>query len=167
MRKNSYKLVLIASIFLNVLLVILSYNNHLNKQRDYAFGDPSAYRTFIHGLTYFSESIGTLKAENSKSENTNILINAKERLNLAMNSYIKFENSMASTNLESSILDDKVAMVNDSMFKVLSSYVRGEYDLQQINQFKKQVDELLNNLPKSYDTKMKEDFIKTINNLSY
>ncbi|MEC0107347.1 hypothetical protein P4H27_29955, partial [Paenibacillus taichungensis] len=81
--------------------------------------------------------------------------------------YIKFENSMASTNLESSILDDKVAMVNESMFKVLSSYVRGEYDLQQINQFKKQVDELLNNLPKSYDTKMKEDFIKTINNLSY
>lgn len=70
---------LIVSIILNVLLsavFLYPYTHHKNK---YGIGDPNSYRIFIHGLEYFSQTMGEVVETNGKVENMNLLINADEK----------------------------------------------------------------------------------------
>lgn len=83
--KNPLKIVLIISIFLNVLFSVVYYNQYVNDKDNYGTGDSSSYRVFIHGLDYFSKFINEIEEGNEKKENMHLLVNADERLNMAVN----------------------------------------------------------------------------------
>ncbi|MFE9276988.1 hypothetical protein [Paenibacillus glucanolyticus] len=163
--KKPLKITLIVSIILNVLLSAVFLYQYTHHKNNYGIGDPNSYRIFIHGLEYFSQTMGEVVETNGKVENMNLLINADERLNLSIHSFIRFENSMASTKMNSHSIELFLSYIDEAMFERMSAFNLEDYDISTFEDLKNRTDELLRLLPDAYNPQDQKRFIETINDI--
>ncbi|ETT30425.1 hypothetical protein ABER99_22515 [Paenibacillus glucanolyticus] len=163
--KKPLKITLIVSIILNVLLSAVFLYQYTHHKNNYGIGDTNSYRIFIHRLEYFSQTMGEVVETNGKVENMNLLINADERLNLSIHSFIRFENSMASTKMNSHSIELFLSYIDEAMFERMSAFNLEDYDISTFEDLKNRTDELLRLLPDAYNPQDQKRFIETINDI--
>ncbi|GAA0854804.1 hypothetical protein GCM10008915_79500 [Bifidobacterium pullorum subsp. gallinarum] len=109
--------------------------------------------------------MGEVVETNGKVENMNLLINADERLNLSIHSFIRFENSMASTKMNSHSIELFLSYIDEAMFERMSAFNLEDYDISTFEDLKNRTDELLRLLPDAYNPQDQKRFIETINDI--
>lgn len=82
MKSSSLKMVLITSIIINVLGLFVLCSYYIPDHKKHTVGDSDSYRTFIHGLKFYSQFLSQLDDDQVKEKNMNLLINADERLHV-------------------------------------------------------------------------------------
>jgi len=157
--------ILIISVILHIFGVVVVSNHYIADHKKHAAGDSSSYRTFIHGLEYFSQFIGELDDEYMKEENLNLLINADERLDLAQRSMMEFEHSMSSTDLDMSGVEVILTSIEEMMFNEMSTYALNNNKTSHFTVMQNSINHLLEKLPETYESHQKKEFIHLINNI--
>lgn len=157
--------ILIISIILHIFGVVIVSNHYIADHKKHAVGDSSSYRTFIHGLEYFSQFISELDDEKMKEENLNLLINADERLDLAQRSMMEFEHSMSSTDLDMNGVEVILTSIEELMFNEMSTYALNNNKTSSFSVMQSSINHLLEKLPENYDTHHKKEFIHLISSI--
>ncbi|MEC0305924.1 hypothetical protein P4H67_03965 [Paenibacillus lautus] len=165
MKNRFLRTVLIISAMINILGVLVFGNHYITDHNKHAVGDNSSYRTFIHGLKFYSQFLSQLDDDQVKEKNMNLLINADERLHLASRSLIEFKYSMSTTNLNMNGVEIILSSIEESMFNEMSVYLLEDSGTGRFIALQSSVDQLLEKLPQHYNSQSQEQFIGVINNI--
>lgn len=167
MKSVSFKLSLIISIFLNILLIVLLLNSSIENHKDYGTGDTAAYHSFLYGLNQFEQHLDDAGQHKKTEEVMSSLINGNERLKRSINSFTIFKSSLEQTELNSQYIDILLSQIDEGTFSLMVNYSLDKVeDTDSIEQIKSDVNNLINLLPQEYNVDNKKEFIEAVNQLS-
>ncbi|MCM3783469.1 hypothetical protein M3231_10825 [Neobacillus mesonae] len=167
MKSLALKVLLILSLLLNALFAVFWFNHSLKDKQNFSEGDPGAYRVFISQLGSFEHFLEEAGQQEDPNQTMNSLINGNERLKLSVVSWEEFKHSMKYTDLDVQIIDLALENIDESTFHFLSGYALNDRQLEDIEEIREKVSELLGDLPEEYTPEDKASFIKTINHMGY